>query len=248
MKRQVDIVYSTFRPNPQEYLQLSADTSDEDVMERMRKYYAGHFRGIKMDRSLKTFDAIANWTKKIVQNQMVFMGSDVIAEAFRQIVCSWSVHPSFIQVMKFRDSHQGEVLTGFHFRVPRPPKNLVNKLWHAFEGHIPFNMANSVNNYIGIELLPDFPHHRQRQLLLCQRQTAVKFQKDQVFASDAYFFTPFFEFLLILIFIASIALLIEKCVDLHARKSKSNEKLRLINRSHWFLTSFPCRRPNFHMN
>lgn len=207
--QRVQIIYSRIQADPMEYLKLGSDTRTGTLRNRIRKYYSKNSRGVETKRSPETISLLNRLTKEVVENKAVFMGTNVIAEAFRQVLCSWSMHPNLLQVMKFRDPQQEERLQGFIFRMSNPPKKMINRLQRAFESHIPSVLLNSLENYFGIEVLPNPDHHRQKQLLLCQRQHVVEHQKDQVLASSSDFFIHFFTILLALVFVAAVTLCFE---------------------------------------
>lgn len=225
MNKRVQMVYTKLGISETEFFNLGSNTRKGKVMQMVHEYFNLNSRLITLDRSPETFDLIGELAKGIVENKLVILGSDAITEALRQIFCSWSSEPNLYQVLSFRDPHQEEMIVGYTFRVSNPPRRLVRMLLYAFEAHIPSTLSTLLNNYVGIEMLPNPEGHRHRQLLLCQMKHLAPYHKEQVAAADMAFFLPFIFINFALISLSLTLLALEKVIFSGTRRRRMRRRI-----------------------
>ena len=174
MSQKAQVVYSHMHMNDTDLLKQQTDSKAGGTMDRMWKYFQSNSRHVLPDRNPEALEMMTKLSQGIVDNKLVFLASLEMAKGFRQVFCSWAVYPNYYQVMMYHDPHQREIIAGFPFRMLQPPKVLVKRLRGAFEMHIPSTFVSAIENYAGLELLPNSNAHKQRQLLLCQRKSVVQ--------------------------------------------------------------------------
>ena len=223
MSQKAQVVYTNIQMNDTDLLKQQTDKAD-GTMDRMRKYFKSNSRFLLPERSLKALDMMTKLSQAVVDNKLVFLASLEAAEGFRQTICSWSLQPNYYQILMYHDPHQGEIIAGFPFRMLQPPKELVKRLRSAFEMHIPSTLISAIDNYVGIELLPNSNAHKQHQLLLCQRKSLIQHQKEELLANDFQFFESFFARIVIALVCACGCVASEMFVGHYFRKDKHRRR------------------------
>ena len=225
MSQKVEVVYTHIQINDTDLLlQQSWQNKAGGTMDRMWKYFKTNSRHVLPARNPETFELLTKLSQGIVDNKLVFLASLEIAEAFRQVFCSWAVYPNYYQILMYRDPHQREIITGYAFRMVQPPKVLVKRLLTAFEMHIPSTLISTIDNYAGLELFPSPNAHKQRQLLLCQRKSVVQYHKEELLANDFQFFGSFFARIVIALVLACVCVALEMFVGQYFSKEKHRRR------------------------
>ena len=224
MSQKAQVVYTHIQINDTDLLKQQTDSKAGGTMDRMWKYFKTNSRHVLPARNPETFELLTKLSQGIVDNKLVFLASLGIAEAFRQVFCSWAVHPNYYQILMYRDPHQREIITGYAFRILQPPKVLVKRLRTVYEMHIPSTLISTIDNYAGLELLPNSDAHNQHQLLLCQRKNLIKYHKDELLANDFQFFGPFFSRIIIALVFACVCVALEMFVGHYFSKVKRRRR------------------------
>lgn len=233
MDEKVKIRYSRMGIDITNYLERASDTpqGERDVIKRMKKYFLSNSKDLKLTATPETLITFGELAKSVINNSYVFLGSDAIIEALRQVLCSWSSEPNLYQMVKFHDPHQQEILVGFTFRMSQLPKKLVKKLLYAFEGHIPATLLTMMDNYMGFGMVSNSQAHRHRQLFVCQQQNVIRHRRDEIHVSDMNFFHHFFElFICILLFAFTLVCLETVTPGKRSKERKKRTKKRDISR------------------
>ena len=76
----------------------------------MWKYFQSNSRNVSLERNPEAFELLNKLSQGIVDNKLVFLASLELAETFRQMFCSWAVHPNHCQILMYRDPHQRELI------------------------------------------------------------------------------------------------------------------------------------------
>ena len=95
--------------------------------------------------------------------------------------------------------------------------------------HIPSTLISVMDNYAGLEIMPNSDAHKQRQLLLCQRKNVVQHHKEQLLANDFQFFESFFSRIAIAIVFACVCVALEMFVGHYF--SKEERRRRNLHRN-----------------
>ena len=194
--QRVQMIYTGLGTNESDFFKLGSNSRHANSMNEILEYFHSNSRLFKLEVTPHTHNLLLTLSKGIVQGKNVIIGSDEVTEPMRQLFCSWTLGDDLYQMLSFRDPKQEEIILGFIFGR-YPSKNLVKRLRHTFEAHIPSVLLKIFDNYEGIELLLTSPEHRQRQLFLCQQRTLIAHRKEEVSPTDLSFFLPFFATLLV---------------------------------------------------
>lgn len=215
-----------------EFFKLGTLSQRENFMAEFVEYFQFNSLKVRLDPSPQTFDLLGNLSHAIVEGKQVVIGSDQIMEPLRQIFCSWTIEELY-QMFAFRDPKQEELILGYIFPIENPPtEQLIKRLRHTFEAHLPSVLLKIFDNYAGIEMLPTSPEHRQRQLFLCQQRTLIPHRRKESLPADLFFFLPFFsvlfDLILVSIFIFAIELIVGFSCRCFGRKGSRKRRSRRV--------------------
>lgn len=206
IKSNVTIFYSSILSEERALLAPNdLNVKNKDIVYQIWKHFNqnGIYFASNRMKSTNNFLYLTN----SITSGFVFVSTYAVASKIRKTFCSFSNPKQLFNVLMFQDKSQREVLNGFALRREFFNGKLIRRLRAAFEFN--YQRRRTYRCFYGLQVVHKTPEHRKVQKEICLRNQFIR-QEVSFVASDLSFFSFFFSYLVLAIFIAQMVLGSEK--------------------------------------